>query len=99
MPSVPQALDAIGAVLPVLVALDHQLQERTLGQLRPGARADLLQDAASLADDHPFLTVALDEDLAAPSRPLDLGDAGGDAVRQLVACHGKELLSHQFGDP
>jgi len=97
--AVAEAFDPIRAVLPVLVDLDDELQEGTLRKLRPGARADLLEHTISLADDHPLLAVALDEDLAAHPRPLDLRDTGGDAVGQLVAGDGEELLAHQLGDP
>ena len=52
-----------------------------------------------LADDHPLLTLSFDDDLAAHSRPLPLGDPGRDGIRQFVLEDGQQLLAHEFCDP
>ena len=71
------------------------------GQLLAHRGADRLQHRAALADDHPLLRLALDEDLAPDARAglLPLGHPSRDRVRQLLAGDGEELLTHELGDP
>src|SRR6478672_11220529 len=71
-PSVTEALDPIGAPLPVLVDGDEELDEGAFGQLPADRRADLLEHAAALADHHALLAVALDDDLDPDAGPLPL---------------------------
>src|SRR5215204_1828950 len=87
---IAEALDAVGTALPVLVDLDEELDVDAFGQLRPHPSAHLFQDGTVLADDHALLAVPLDDDLAPDPRPLPLGDAGRDAVRQLVVSDGQQ---------
>ena len=61
--SVAQAVEHLGAVLPVPLHLDVQVEVGPLGEFRPHGGADGLEDLAPLADDDGLLGVALDEDL------------------------------------
>src|SRR4051794_24276457 len=79
-----EALDAVGAVLPVLVDGDEQLEVGAGRELLAHPRTGLLQHGAALADHHALLAVALDEDLDADAGPLPFGHLRGDGVRQLV---------------
>ena len=94
-----EAVERLGAALPVLVDLHEQLDVGTGRQLLAHGDADLLEDGAPLADHDPLLRVALDQDLAADARPLPLRHPGGDRVRQLLVRHGQQLLPHQLRDP
>src|SRR6266542_5408804 len=86
--SVTEAGNPFRAPLPILVHLDDELHERAWRQLRAHGGADGLQDRSVATDHHPLLALPLYQDLDLDPRPLPVGDAGGDRVREFVAGRG-----------
>ena len=65
---------------------------------RTGARADVLDDRAALADDDLLLRLGLDEEECTDCLVVHLLDLDGDRVRDLVASQPQRLLADELRD-
>ena len=92
-------LDPVGTALPILVDLHPQFEVDTFGHLLTGKLAGTLQDGSALADDHPLLAVAFDENVDADPRPFPFHDFRRDRIRQFVVGHREQLLTDELCNP